>query len=38
MANEKKTTVIETKKNWFQKISDKVKWFFTELLAMYSGK
>ena len=38
MANEKKTTVIETKKNWFQKNSDKVKWFFTELLAMYSGK
>jgi hypothetical protein len=38
MVNEKKKTVVETKKKWFQKISDKIKWFFIELLAMYSGK
>ena len=38
MANEKKTTSVEVKRNWFQKCSDKIKWFFSELVAMYSGK
>ena len=38
MANEKKTTVEEPKKNWFFRVTDKVKWFFSELIAMYSGK
>ena len=38
MANEKKTTVVETKKRWFSRAIDKVKWFFGELLAMYSSK
>jgi hypothetical protein len=39
MANEKKAVTTEpTKKKWFTKVTDKVKWFFGELLAMYSGK
>lgn len=38
MANEKKTTTVEVKKNWFSRSVDKVKWFFGELLAMYSSK
>ena len=39
MANEKKVVATEpTKKKWFTRVTDKVKWFFTELLAMYSGK
>ena len=38
MANEKKVTVEEPKKKWFFKIIDKIKWFFGELIAMYSGK
>jgi hypothetical protein len=37
MANEKKTTSVEVKRNWFQRCSDKIKWFFTEIIAMYSG-
>jgi hypothetical protein len=38
MTNEKKTTSVEVKRNWFQRCSDKIKWFFGELLAMYSSK
>lgn len=38
MANDKKTTSVEVKKNWFKRTSDKIKWFFSELLAVYSGK
>ena len=38
MANEKKTVTVETKKNWVLRATDKVKWFFGELLAMYSSK
>ena len=37
MANEKKATSVEVKRNWFQRCSDKIKWFFTEIIAMYSG-
>ena len=38
MANEKKVAVEEPKKNWFFRSIDKIKWFFGELIAMYSGK
>lgn len=39
MANEKKAVTTEpTKKKWFARVADKVKWLFSELLAMYSGK
>lgn len=39
MANEKKTTTVEpVKKKWYSVVKDKVKWLFSELLAMYSGK
>lgn len=38
MANEKKVAVEEPKKNWFFRSIDKIKWFFGELVAMYSGK
>ena len=36
MENEKKT--VGESKNWFSRSVDKIKWLFTELLAMYSGK
>lgn len=38
MSNGKKSTSVEVKKNWFQKCSGKTKWFFGELVAMYSSK
>ena len=38
MANEKKSTVETVNKKWYSLAFDKVKWFFSELIAMYSGK
>ena len=38
MSNEKKSTSVEVKKNWLQRCFGKIKWFFGELIAMYSGK
>ena len=38
MANEKKATTTEPTKKWYSVVTDKIKWFFGELLAMYSGK
>jgi hypothetical protein len=38
MANEKKSTVETVSKKWYSLAFDKVKWFFSELIAMYSGK
>ena len=38
MANEKKSTVEAVNKKWYSLVFDKVKWFFGELIAMYSGK
>ena len=38
MANEKKATTTEPTKKWYSVVIEKIKWFFSELLAMYSGK
>ena len=38
MANEKKTPTTESTKKWYSVVTEKIKWFFAELLAMYSGK
>ncbi len=38
MKREKETSSIGVKKNWFQRCSDKIKWFFTEIIDMYSSK
>lgn len=38
MANEKKTTVETVTKKWYSPVIDKIKWFFGEFFAMYSGE
>ena len=38
MTNEKKTITTESTKKWYSVVIEKIKWFFSELLAMYSGK
>jgi hypothetical protein len=38
MTNEKKTENTVSIRKWYSPLTDKIKWFFSELLAMYSGK
>ena len=37
MANEKKLNTEPTKKKWYSVATEKIKWFFTEVMNMYSA-
>jgi hypothetical protein len=37
MANDKKLNTEPTKKKWYSVAAEKIKWFFTEVMNMYSA-